>query len=362
MLRCLKIPVEKLVDKSVRSLRERITTLKWELDYVPNVSNLKRIIAEEVSRAFQVEFEDQSLKPQERALLRDRVAFFESDDWIYAIKVPKHGFFHSRVKAPGGLVRAAVSVRENVIQATYITGDFFVYPQTAIFKLESRLKHLPLLKREVLSVVGRTLRKLNVQMPGITAEDIARVIMKAASKIRFLDLGLTPEEADEVIEVLAKAERVLPKARYLLLPYCAKPVSCSYRRKEDCRKCNDCDFGTIYKIAEELGFKPITIVNYEHLQATLTKLKEIGEKAWMGSCCIQFYERHVEDFERIGLPGFIITTEGITCYDLGLEKQAYVGKYEGQSKLRVKLLLKLLRMAEGQRKSRYDWSLIRYTV
>ena len=180
---------------------------------------------------------------------------------------------------------------------------------------------------------------------GVEPREVARVVVEAAGKSRFTSLGLTPDEADCLIEVLRPAEHALSKARYLLLPYCAKPLDCELRWSEDCALCGRCVFKEVYEEAWRLGFTPITITSYEHLEQTLETLKQAGEEAWIGSCCEAFYEKHFEDFERIGLPGLIVTTEGLTCYDLGLEKLAYEGRYEGSSKLRSELLLKLLRLA-----------------
>lgn len=350
MLRCLRIPIKKLSDKDVESLKDRITTVKWELNHVPDLKLIENVIVEEMCRHFNIAVKNSKLTGFELQLLKDQVPYFQSSDWIYLVRIPRRGLFHSSIKVPGGLIRAAVSVRENIIQHVFITGDFFTYPQTLIHELESRLKHTLLDEGEVLSIVRNVFTELNATTPGVTPWDIARAIVDAASRVHLLDLGLTEDEANNVIEVLKPAEYTLPNANHVLLPYCAKPIECSYRYSVVCVKCGFCDFTSVYLTAEELGFKPVTIVNYEHLEETLARLKDAGERAWIGCCCEAFYEKHFEDFERIGLPGLIITVEGLTCYDLGLEKLAYEGRYEGLSRLRLELLIKILKISSTMKK------------
>lgn len=349
MLRCLRIPIKKLQDKEIQSLKERITTVKSEKGYLPDIEIIKDAFADEFSNYFSISLKAEGLRTYESQLLEANLPYFSSEEWIHLVKVPKRGFFHASLKASGGLLRAAVNVYENIINATYLTGDFFAFPQNLVCEIESRVKQLPINKQDVHDAVKDAFDALKADIPGVTVEDIARAVMDAASKVRLLDLELSADEADQLIEILAPAEYALETASYLLLPYCAKPLECDLRYDPNCTKCGLCEFTAIYESAERLGFRPVTIVSYEHLEKTLVKLKEMGEAAWIGSCCTQFYEKHVEDFDRIGIPGLLITTEGMTCYDLGVEKAAYEGRYEGLSKVRSDLIVKVLNLSYNKK-------------
>lgn len=348
MLRCLRIPIKKLSDKEVESLKDRVTTLAWELGACPTLEAIKSAIASALSERLGASFVPGGLTELEEELLRERLPYFSSPSWIDLVKVPESGLFHSSIKARGGLVRAAVSVRGSVIQAAYITGDFFTYPPSLVNEVEARLKHLPIDEGAVVEAVREGMRA--GVMLGVRPEEVARAVVEAAMKVRFTSLGLTCDEADCLIEVIEPAEYVLSRARYVLLPYCAKPLDCELRWSEGCSLCGRCPFKEVYGEALALGFVPMTIVSYEHLERTLTSLRDAGEEAWIGSCCEAFYEKRMEDFERIGLPGLIVTTEGLTCYDLGMERLAYEGRYEGVSRLRAEILVKLLRLAYALRR------------
>ena len=64
---------------------------------------------------------------------------------------------------------------------------------------------------------------------------------------------------------------------------------------------------------------------------------------FLGSCCQAFYEKHLEDFEEAGLPGFLIDIDSTTCYDLGREQDAYVGDFENLTELRIEVLKLILK-------------------
>ena len=52
MLRALRVPTEKLKDKEIDSLKERMTCLRWELGKVPPVEEIKSAIIGGFSKTF----------------------------------------------------------------------------------------------------------------------------------------------------------------------------------------------------------------------------------------------------------------------------------------------------------------------
>lgn len=128
----------------------------------------------------------------------------------------------------------------------------------------------------------------------------------------------------------------------LLLPYCSKLISCQYRNKEGCSRCERCDIGNAYSMADAWGLKTQTIQNYEMLEETLKTYKRKGMKFFIGICCPPFIAKHYDDFNRIGLPGLLIHLDNTTCYDIGKEDIAHSGRYENQTFLNVTLLDKII--------------------
>jgi len=127
-----------------------------------------------------------------------------------------------------------------------------------------------------------------------------------------------------------------------LLPYCAKLRDCENRYRDNCDRCGECTMGPAYELSEEYGLKPVTILNYEHLEATLKEIRDSGSDAFIGTCCEAFYLKHRDDFERIGVRGILIDIENTTCYDVDQVREAKSGEYEGETDLHIELIRRVL--------------------
>lgn len=343
MLRALRIPTEKLKDKEIASVRERVTCLAWELGRVPPLADIKAALAEGFAETFGIRLEPGPLTPFEEELLAQRLPYFQSDEWIYGIRRPLDGRQEvwALYKSPGGLIRVSLIVSAGRIREVLITGDFFAYPRRAILDLEARLKGAPARIEAVRPVVEEFFETGQVRIPGVTAADFVRTIQEALEKTTYVRHGIAPEEVNYVFCVV-KPLAEIHRCQALLLPYCAKLPECSYRYQEGCARCGACCIGKAYELADQYGLVPISIQNYEHLEETLERLKREGVEAFVGSCCEAFYAKHRDDFERIGLPGILVDVDSSTCYDLGKEQDAYSGRFENQTYLKMDLLEKVL--------------------
>jgi lipoate-protein ligase A len=101
--------------------------------------------------------------------------------------------------------------------------------------------------------------------------------------------------------------------------------------------------GDSYEFAENNDIEVVTILDFDDLLSTLTKYKESGVKAFIGSCCEAFYVKHLEDFEDIGLPGVLIDIDNETCYELDKENEALAGEFESKTELRTELIEKVMK-------------------
>jgi len=341
MLRALRIPTEKLKDKEIASVKERVTCLAWELGAVPPLAQIKAALAAGFAEVLGVRFEPGPLTPFEEELLAQRLPYFQSDEWVYGVRRPlaQRSELRALFKSPGGLIRASLVVDASArrIREVFITGDFFAYPRRAILDLEARLKGAPADVEPVRRIVEEFFATEEIQIPGVTAADMVRTLREALEKITYIQYGIPPDEVNCVFSVV-KPLREITRCSVLLLPYCAKLPECEYRYQDGCAQCGACCIGDAYRLAEEHGLIPISIQNYEHLEETLEHLKRKGVEAFVGSCCEPFYAKHRDDFERIGLPGILIDVDSATCYDLGREEEAYAGRFENQTYLKLDLL------------------------
>lgn len=347
MVRALRIPISKLKDKEMRSARERVTCIKWELGCQPSYRAIKEALRKGFERTFGVKLVKGSLTAVEKRALAEKLPAFQSDEWIFLDRRPPNeaAVLQAIGKRPGGLIRVTLALdrRADCIKSILITGDFFTFPSRAILDLEAALKFAPCNEDSIRTIIHNFFATNEVQMPGIAAEDLANLILEAADKASYEEFGITVAEANHLYPITTYAKRLLSEGcDYILLPYCAKPLSCEYRMREGCTKCGGCGFGEIYELAEAVGLKPVTIQNFEQLIETLKIMKNASAKGYIGCCCSAFYCKHRDDLEELGVPAMIVDIDDQTCYDLGKMEDAYKGNFEAQTQLKIELLSKLL--------------------
>jgi len=347
MVRVLRIPIVKLKDKELRSASERVTCIKWELGYQPSYRAIKEALRRGFEKTFSVKLVKGPLTPVEKKLLREKLPTFQSDRWIFLDRRPMNetAILQAVDKRPGGLIRVSLALdrRADCIKSILITGDFFTFPSRAILDLEAALKFAPCNKDSIGSIIREFFATKEVQMPGITADDLANLILEAADKASYEGLGISLAEANHLYPITKYGKRLLDEGcDYILLPYCAKPPSCEYRNREGCAKCGGCSVGEIYELAESAGVQLVTIQNFEHLMETLRIMKACNANGYIGCCCNAFYSKHRDELEEAGLPAIIVDIDDLTCYDFGKMEDAYKGNFEAQTHLKVELLSKLL--------------------
>jgi lipoate-protein ligase A len=350
MLRALRIPTEKLQDKEIDSVKERVTCLRWELGRTPSLQGIKDSLVKGFQETFGVHFNPGPITPEEEGLLGEKLPYFSSPDYIFKVReaLPRRKTLTSILKAPGGLIRVslAIDMKTQVINQILITGDFFAYPKRAIFDLESLLKNSRATPRNIETILGTFFERTNPRIPGVKESHFMQAILEAIQKMDLLPRGFDEEETHHLFPVI-KPFGAVKKPEVLLLPYCAKEMDCDYRFKRGCEECGRCSIGEAIGIARSFAMDHLTIQNYEDLESTLRELSRSGVKAFVGSCCEPFYGKHRPDFERIGLPGILVDVERTTCYDLGEEKKAFKGRFENQTHLNLPLLRRVLEFTHG---------------
>ncbi|TET30672.1 MAG: DUF116 domain-containing protein [Candidatus Heimdallarchaeota archaeon] len=339
MLRALRVPIEKLQYKKLSSMRERVTCLREQLGRVLPLPEIKKALIEGMQETFYIELVEEGLTDEEKKLFQEKISKFQSKDWIYNLRRPiiARQTLTARHKTKGGLIRVTLILDKKTgqIQSSLITGDFTVYPKRTIFDLETALKgcYIKDINQQILNFFKRK----KPVIPGVVPQDFITTIDKALAKLKYREFGLTFEEANNVYTVVKPFEEI-STIKHLLLPYCSKLTTCEYRHTKECTICGQCSISEAMKLAQEFDLEPIHITSYEDLESTLLTLKQAGFSAFIGSCCEAFYIKHLEDFEKIGLPGILINIDSKTCYELGKQREAYTGQFESQTHLKMNIL------------------------
>lgn len=343
MLRSLRIPVEKLKAKEIDSVKERVTCLKWELGYVPGLNAIKAAIRAGFEAHLGIRLKPGGLTREEEALFREKLPLFQDPSWIDIVKTPmnRHEVVQSAYKTDDGLVRFTfvVDLRRKRVKNIFITGDFLSFPTRALYDMEGQLRGARLNKEEIHGVIRWFFESGRIRIPGMGCEDFLKPVNQILQKISIARHGIPLEYCNLISVTNGTFESVLKKRpSVLLLPYCAKELTCNLRHKKGCKACGECSVGSAWTLGKMKHMKRICIVSFEDLIHELNRMKQRGVEAYIGCCCQPFFTKHVDDFEQAGLPGILLDIDDTTCYELDQAKAAYAGQFASQTHVNLDLL------------------------
>jgi len=346
-LRALRVPVEKLRKREIESLMERLAFLEDLLGAPVDLEQVKAYLVEQFSRDLGLRMVPGQLTDGELAELAERLPYFQSDQWVHGRRrhPPRPAWLRSIVQTGEGTLRVHLwlDAAGRRVQKALIAGDFFCQPQRLVLDLEAALMGL----KADPELLGRAVREFLAGAPGglvgISDQEVAEAVSLAAGRMALAE-RFGQGEAAELFLVGMRPEQVGKRpARWLLLPYCSKPVDCEYRQVPDCAVCGECQFAELYELAEQLGITPVSVQSFEHLMENLRLIRRKGG-AFVGSCCEAFYCKHQKEMEASGAQGVLVNLDSTTCYDLGKGMEAYVGRFDHQTFMNQELLAKVARM------------------
>ncbi|MGC8513934.1 MAG: lipoyl protein ligase domain-containing protein [Acidimicrobiales bacterium] len=184
MATVLRVPDEKMRDKLHRSLVDNVTSISAETGRDPGVAEVSTALIEGFEK-LTGPLEPSELPAETVARARAICAELTSPAELArrtgrahtSIKL-REGM-HTRLgsyKAPGGLIRAVVEVRDGVVQAVELTGDFTFVPTEAFRGLAASLGGVAFDARSVCQAVGAYMLEHGVDCPGVTPDDFAVAI------------------------------------------------------------------------------------------------------------------------------------------------------------------------------------------
>lgn len=354
MLKCLRVPVEKLKAKEIDSVKKRVTCLAWELGRTPKSADIKAALVQAFERHMGITLVPGGLTAEEEDMLAARLPYFQSQEWIDMVRptYEKTEVVQGARKSPFGMVRVTMQLNmpRRVLKNAFITGDFLSFPARALFDLEAALRGQPLDVDHLCGIIHDFFDEGRIAIPDMSAEDICIPLRMAMEKAAIARYGIPLEHCNRIFTTNGSFAEVLaagPQA--LLLPYCAKLKDCDLRFTKACRACGECSVGDAWALGHERKLRTVCITSFEDLMEVLGKLKGQGVPAFIGCCCQPFYIKHAEDFKRMGLPGILIDIENTTCYELDQSEEAYKGRFRSQTDLNMPLLHSVLRVAREAR-------------
>ena len=189
MAKCLKVPSEKFRDKLRQTLDDYMTTMVKQLGILPDRSDLIARFLRHCADVLGLEpVFDQPTEAELAAIARAE-AELADPDWtdvqhrkLVAMGVKISASTHlteAAFKAPGGLIRASLLDRDGVVADLVLSGDFTCLPPGGVDDLAAALRGTTLEAATLARAAESVIAGLNIELPGITAGDIAAAIMAA---------------------------------------------------------------------------------------------------------------------------------------------------------------------------------------
>ncbi len=180
MLKLLRTPFESFNFDAEKSVAERITTIRSELNHAYSMAELADTVKLGYEDEFGIELMPDQIAPSEKALSEELAAKqYSNEEWIFQSSAPaRDRVGHHTLRTDAGLLSVKVIVVGKTVKSVYIGGDFVV-SEKAVHDLESSLRwHLrdPVALRET---IDQSVNRNAVYWDRISSDLIATAILKA---------------------------------------------------------------------------------------------------------------------------------------------------------------------------------------
>ncbi|MDI6755562.1 MAG: hypothetical protein QME78_14340 [Thermodesulfobacteriota bacterium] len=186
--KAILMPPEKVQDKTLKTVEERLTHLEREAEREITSLDLENFVRLAVHLSFgDVELVPGEMTPSEKNYCREFRDLYSQDNWFLANseacrfkKIPpeaKRG--ERRVKAVAGLIRAVVLKRDERIHDIILTGDFHPRPHTVLSDMESALRGSPVREDEIRRRIGEVYHRPGVEISSTNLEDFISAVIGA---------------------------------------------------------------------------------------------------------------------------------------------------------------------------------------
>ena len=182
MLQVLKIPLEKISDKAIRSIDSRISTIGRETGRQWAAEEVRQKVAEGYAAEFCVELNAGDLTAGEHeaisALEREK---YLTEEWIFQTGSVPDTRGEARVKTPGGLLEARVVLAGRILKAVYLGGDFFA-SEGAIADLEAHLRWHSSDPEALARTLKQIYSKRSLELGTISLKALTQVVQSGVKK------------------------------------------------------------------------------------------------------------------------------------------------------------------------------------
>lgn len=196
MARVLRVSSEKMRDKVFESLEQYMTTLEEQLSPLPGRERVQNLYLAGVEAALGRGIRPGAPTAAELELAEQLDARFVSEEWVHCKGARRRAGvkIHEDVqvgegsfKAPGGLIRATVRLREGRIDDLELSGDFTLLPAPALGDLQAAALGAAATRQDLTPCFTDAYRRLAIQSPGVTPDSLAAAVLAATAECGIRD-------------------------------------------------------------------------------------------------------------------------------------------------------------------------------
>jgi len=191
MARVLKVPSQKMRDKIYESLGQYMTTMKEQLDTLPDRRKVKDLYIKKCAESLNAEIVIGSWTDEEETMARELDERFRSPEWLHqksslqasGVKIHEDvKVVESAFKAPGGLIRVTMRLHGDKIEDISISGDFTLFPASAVGEIERALRGSSVKKSPLETKLKEIYHSLHIQSPGVELAHFVEAMTLAVEK------------------------------------------------------------------------------------------------------------------------------------------------------------------------------------
>lgn len=187
MLSVLNTPFEKLSDKEIETVAERITTVRRETNSQIDLEDVREEIARGFASSLDVELAHGQFTADElRAISVVEKEKYQADEWIYQTSAVADTFGSAKVKTSAGLIDVRVTMAGPTIKAIFIGGDFFA-AENAVADLEASLRWHTSQPDRVAITIEKIFQSRGSEFNGIQPAVLIEAVQKAVLRARIAE-------------------------------------------------------------------------------------------------------------------------------------------------------------------------------
>ena len=140
MLRVLQTPFEKISDKEIATIAQRITTVRREIGREIELNEVRARVADGYAAAFGVSLVPGNFTAVERRAISNlQSQKYDTAEWVNQTTAVPDTTGAAKLKTPAGLLDVRVTLAGSTLKAVFIGGDFFA-AEGAVVDLEASLR------------------------------------------------------------------------------------------------------------------------------------------------------------------------------------------------------------------------------